>query len=66
MENFKNRRDALLEIATIENKTDLLQFMGRMVTTMDCRDWDGKRLLTKSDCEAIAHELQQQWGHFNL
>jgi len=54
MENFKNRRDAILEVATLENKSDVLIFMGRMVSTMKART------LSTLDCEMIADELRIQ------
>jgi len=54
MKNFKNRRDAILEVATLENKSDVLNFMGRMVSTMKAHT------LSTLDCEMIADELRIQ------
>ena len=55
MKNFKNRRDAILEVATLENKSDVLNFMGRMVSTMKART------LSTLDCEMIADELSKKF-----
>jgi len=54
MKNFTNRRDAILEVATINNNSDCLLFMGRMVSTMQAG------VLSKTDCYMIADELRIQ------
>jgi len=59
MKNFTNRRDAILEVANIDNKTDLVLFMGRMVSTMKAG------VLSTLDCDMIADELQVQLNHTN-
>lgn len=60
MKTFKNRREAILEITTIENKSDLVIFMGKMVETMKAG------ILSKNDCEMIADELKQNYKYFNV
>lgn len=60
MKTFKNRREAILEITTIENKSDLVIFMGKMVETMKAG------ILSKNDCEMIADELKKNYKYFNV
>ena len=57
MQVFKNRRDAILEIHSLEDKSDLLIFMGRMVQTMK------QNILSKLDCNMIADELSKNTKH---
>ncbi len=52
MKTFKNRRDAILEISTLNSQIDLAIFMGRMVKTMK------SKILSQLDCDMIADELQ--------
>tara|TARA_B100000497_G_scaffold93434_1_gene104524 strand:+ start:286 stop:465 length:180 start_codon:yes stop_codon:yes gene_type:complete len=54
---FTNRRDALLEISTLNNKIDLAIFMGRMVKTMKAK------ILSELDCDMIADELQKNFKY---
>ena len=53
MTTFKNRRDAILEISTLNSQIDLAIFMGRMVKTMK------SKILSQLDCDMIADELQK-------
>ena len=53
MKTFKNRRDAILEISTLNSQIDLAIFMGRMVKTMK------SNILSQLDCDMIADELQK-------
>ena len=53
MKTFKNRRDAILEISTLNSQIDLAIFMGRMVKTMK------SKILSQLDCDMIADELQK-------
>jgi len=53
MTTFKNRRDAILEISTLNSQIDLAIFMGRMVKTMK------SNILSQLDCDMIADELQK-------
>ena len=53
MKTFKNRRDAILEITTLNSQIDLAIFMGRMVKTMK------SKILSQLDCDMIADELQK-------
>ena len=57
MTTFKNRRDAILEVHTLENKIDLIIFMGRMIKTMK------QNILSKLDCDMIADELSNNTTH---
>ena len=57
MTTFTNRREAILEVHTLENKSDLLMFMGRMVETMK------QNILSKLDCDMIADELSNNTTH---
>ena len=57
MTTFTNRRDALLEISTLNNKIDLAIFMGRMVKTMKAK------ILSELDCDMIADELQKNFKY---
>ena len=59
MRNFNNRRDALLEVATIKNDTEVVIFVGRMVSTMKAG------ILSTLDCDMIAEELRTQLSHIN-
>ena len=54
MENFKNRRDAILETATIDSESDKLIFMARMVKTMKAGT------LSKLDCDMIADSFEKR------
>ena len=60
MTTFTNRRDAILEVHTLENKSDLLIFMGRMVKTME------QNILSKLDCDMIADELSKNTKALHL
>ena len=60
MEIFKNRRDAILEICTLNNESDLIIFMGRMVKTMQ------SNVLTNLDCGMIAEELSMRFNIIKL
>jgi hypothetical protein len=60
MEIFKNRRDAILEICTLNNESDLIIFMGRMVKTMQ------SNVLTNLDCDMIADELSMRFNVIQL
>ena len=54
---FKNRRDAILEISTLNSQIDLAIFMGRMVKTMK------SKILSQLDCDMIADELQKNFKY---
>jgi hypothetical protein len=57
MTTFKNRRDAILEISTLNSQIDLAIFMGRMVKTMKAK------ILSQLDCDMIADELQKNFKY---
>ena len=57
VKTFKNRRDAILEISTLNSQIDLAIFMGRMVKTMK------SKILSQLDCDMIADELQKNFKY---
>ena len=57
MTTFKNSRDAILEISTLNSQIDLAIFMGRMVKTMK------SKILSQLDCDMIADELQKNFKY---